>query len=45
MEDAVAMAKNNPEFVFRPSAKIEVHPVKTGEESAGYLYPTENLPK
>jgi hypothetical protein len=40
LSDAIAIAKKNPEFVYRPTAKIEVHPVKTDEESTGYVYPT-----
>jgi hypothetical protein len=45
LNDAIAIAKENPEFVYRPSAKIEIHSIKTEEDSTGYVYPTENLSK
>lgn len=39
LEDAVAIAKDNPEFEFVPSASIEVRPVKMKEEQTGFVYP------
>lgn len=39
MEDAVAIAKRNPEFEFVPSATIEVRPIKTKEEQTNFVYP------
>lgn len=39
LEEAIAMAKENPEFEFVPSASIEVRPVKMKEEKTGFLYP------
>jgi|SRR5579872_235355 len=44
LDDAVAIAKDNPEFIYRPSAKIEIHLIKTDEDSTGYIYPVENSP-
>ncbi len=41
LEDAVAIAKRNPEFTYRPGAKIEIRSIKTDEESTGYVYPVE----
>ncbi len=41
LRDAVAIAKQNPEFKYRPTAKIEVRAIKTSEDSTGYVYPTE----
>jgi len=41
MEEAVAMAKENPEFEYVPSASIEVRPVKTKEAETGFVYPTQ----
>lgn len=39
LDEAVAIAKRNPEFAFIKGAKIEVRPVKTLEQSTGFQYP------
>jgi hypothetical protein len=39
MEEAIEMAKDNPEFEFVPSASIEVRPIKMKEEATGFTYP------
>jgi hypothetical protein len=39
MEEAIAIAKGNPEFAFIKGAKIEVRPIKVVEESTSYEYP------
>lgn len=39
LTDAVAIAKDNPEFAYSPSASIEVRPIKTSERSTGFVYP------
>ena len=39
LDDAIAIAKQNPEFGFVKGAKIEVRPVKMREESTAYDYP------
>lgn len=39
MADAIAIAKNNPEFAYVASASIEVRPVKTKEIETGFVYP------
>jgi hypothetical protein len=39
LEDAVMIAKNNPEFEYVPSATIEIRPVKTKETDTGFVYP------
>jgi hypothetical protein len=39
LEEAIALAKENPEFNFVPSASIEVRPVKMKEEQTGFVYP------
>jgi hypothetical protein len=39
MNDAVEMAKENPEFEFVPSASIEVRPIKMKEEQTNFVYP------
>ena len=38
-EEAVELAKLNPEFAFVPSASIEVRPVKTKEVETNFVYP------
>jgi hypothetical protein len=40
-EDAVLIAKGNPEFAFTKSARIEIRPIKTKEDSTGFLYPNQ----
>lgn len=42
LEEAVALAKENPEFEYSTTASIEVRPVKMKEESTGYRYPTRD---
>jgi hypothetical protein len=42
-DDAIMIAKENPEFVFTKSAKIEVRPVKMKEESTTYVYPSGDM--
>jgi len=37
--EALAIAKENPEFEFVPSASIEVRPIKTKEEKTNFVYP------
>ena len=39
LDEAIAIAKGNPEFVYGTSAKIEVRPIKMMEESTSYVYP------
>jgi hypothetical protein len=39
LEDAVEIAKGNPEFEFSTSARIEVRPIKTREKTTGFVYP------
>jgi hypothetical protein len=41
LDEAVAIAKRNPEFAFVKGAKIEVRPVKIMEHSTGFEYPTK----
>ena len=38
-EDAVAIAKRNPEFIYSSGARIEVRPVKMKEAATGFVYP------
>ena len=39
LDEAVAIAKDNPEFEFSTTARVEVRPIKMKEESTGYVYP------
>jgi hypothetical protein len=45
LADAVEIAKRNPEFRYRPTAKIEVRDIKTEEDTTGYVYPSESPKK
>jgi hypothetical protein len=42
ISEAITLAKENPEFEFSTSAKIEVRPIKMKEEATGFVYPKEN---
>lgn len=39
MDEAIAIAKENPEFEFVPSATIEVRPIKLKEKETNFVYP------
>jgi hypothetical protein len=39
-DEAIKIAKDNPEFEFVPSASIEVRQIKTKEVETGFVYPT-----
>ena len=41
LNDAIRMAKDNPEFEYVPSASIEVRPIKTKENETGFMYPSK----
>ena len=45
LNDAIAIAKGNPEFEYGTTARIEVRPIKMKEESTGYVYPKEAIRK
>jgi len=40
LDDAIAIAKGNPEFQFGTTARVEVRPIKTKEEATSFIYPT-----
>lgn len=42
IEEAVEIAKRNPEFEFSQTARVEVRPIKTKEETTGFVYPKGN---
>jgi len=39
LEDAVSIAKRNPEFAFGKTARVEVRPIKMKEQTTGFEYP------
>jgi hypothetical protein len=39
LDEAVEIARGNPEFDFGATLRIEVRPIKTMEESTEYVYP------
>lgn len=39
MDEAISIAKENPEFEYGTTARIEVRPIKTKEETTKYVYP------
>ena len=39
MDEAIEIAKQNPEFAFVPTATIEIRPVKTKEAETNFVYP------
>jgi hypothetical protein len=40
LDEAIKIAKDNPEFEYVPSATIEVRPIMTKEVDTGFVYPT-----
>ncbi len=40
LKDAIAIAKENPEFEYGTTARIEVRPIKMKEEKTSFVYPT-----
>jgi hypothetical protein len=39
IDEAVTIAKGNPEFDYSSTARIEVRPIKTAERTTGFVYP------
>ncbi len=39
IDEAISIARENPEFEFVPSASIEVRPIKMKEEQTDFVYP------
>jgi hypothetical protein len=39
LADAVAIAKENPEFAYTTTARVEVRPIKSKEVTTKYVYP------
>jgi hypothetical protein len=39
VDEAIAIAKENPEFEFSTTARIEVRPIKMKEETTSFVYP------
>jgi hypothetical protein len=43
LDEAIAIAKSNPEFAYTKTARIEVRPIKMKEETTAYVYPKGEL--
>lgn len=41
LDEAVSIAKRNPEFVYTKTARVEVRPIKMKEQATNYVYPTK----
>ena len=41
IDEAIHIAKDNPEFEYVPSATIEVREIKTKESETGFVYPAK----
>jgi hypothetical protein len=41
LNEAITIAKGNPEFEYPLNTRIEVRPIKMKEESTGFVYPTK----
>ncbi len=39
LDQAIAIAKDNPEFEYTRTARIEIRPIKMKEEATAYVYP------
>ena len=43
MEEAISIVKDNPEFEYGSSARIEVRPIKTKEVATNFVYPKTTI--
>jgi len=41
LDEAMEIARKNPEFAFSTTARIEVRPLKTKEETTTFMYPSK----
>lgn len=41
IDEAIAIAKENPEFAYTSTARIEVRPIRAVEKSTGFQYPSQ----
>ena len=39
IKEAIEIAKQNPEFEYSTTARVEVRPIKMKEETTGFVYP------
>ncbi len=42
LDEAISIAKENPEFEYGTTARIEVRPIKMKEETTNFVYPKKN---
>jgi len=40
LDEAIGIAKSNPEFEYNPGTRIEVRSLKMKEQNTGFVYPT-----
>ncbi len=40
VDEAIAIAKRNPEFEYSTTARVEIRPLKDVEERTGFVYPS-----
>ena len=43
LNEAISIAKQNPEFEFNSDTRIEVRPIKMKEENTGFVYPSHKF--
>ena len=41
IDEAIEIAKGNPEFAYTSTARIEIRPIKTSQEKSGFVYPKQ----
>ena len=41
IDEAIAIAKENPEFAYTRTARIEVRPIRMVEKATGFKYPSQ----
>jgi hypothetical protein len=42
IDEAISIAKGNPEFEYTSTARIEVRPIKMAEQTTSFVYPNKN---
>lgn len=42
LAEAIEIAKGNPEFAFTSTARVEVRPIKTAEQTTQFVYPDKH---
>lgn len=42
LDEAIEIAKQNPEFAFTETARVEIRPIKGSEKTTGFVYPKQS---